>query len=52
MQANHGIRPWLTVDGKKVGNKLTRNRLIEDRVSQKGSIIVLVATDAPMLLIN
>lgn len=51
VQANHGIRPWLTVDGKKVGNKLTRNRLIEDdsKPKERGSIIVLVATDAPML---
>ncbi len=51
VQANHGIRPWLTVDGKKLGNKITRNRLIENEnfSKERGSIIVIVATDAPML---
>lgn len=45
VQANHGIRPWLTVLGKPVGEILTGNRLIE---KETGSIIVILATDAPL----
>lgn len=46
VQANHGIRPWLTVLGVPVGLHWE-----EDPVHQKehGSIIVVIATDIPML---
>lgn len=45
VQANFGIRPWLTVLGRPVGRMMTENRLIE---RESGSIIVVIATDAPL----
>lgn len=45
VQANFGIRPWLSVLGKPVGQMMTEDRLIE---TETGSIIVLIATDAPL----
>tara|TARA_B100000700_G_scaffold49634_1_gene52487 strand:- start:2662 stop:3789 length:1128 start_codon:yes stop_codon:yes gene_type:complete len=50
VQANHGIRPWLNILGVPVGKHLNNNRL--DKVfatSELGSIIVIIATDAPVL---
>ncbi len=46
VQANHGLRDWLTVLGVPVGRDLTHDRL-HDR--EQGSIIVVIATDIPML---
>lgn len=46
VQANHGIRDWLTVFGTHVG-PLMRDDLLFER--ERGSIIVIVATDAPMM---
>jgi D-aminopeptidase len=46
VQANHGIRPWLTVCGKPVGNALPGRRC---HSVERGSIIVIIATDAPLL---
>lgn len=46
VQANHGIRPWLTVCGKPVGEALAGERVYEN---ERGSIIVIIATDAPLL---
>lgn len=45
VQANHGIRPWLTICGKPVGKLMPDERLIE---KETGSIIVILATDAPL----
>lgn len=45
VQANHGIRPWLNILGKRVGEQLSEGRLIEQ---ETGSIIVILATDAPL----
>lgn len=45
VQANHGIRPWLTILGKPVGKILTEGRMLAE---ETGSIIVIVATDAPL----
>lgn len=45
VQANHGIRPWLTVLGRPVGQLMPEDRL---RDSEMGSIIVVIATDAPL----
>lgn len=45
MQANHGIRPWLNILGKPVGEILTEGRLLE---RETGSIIVILGTDAPL----
>ena len=46
VQANHGLRGWLTVCGAPVGRVL-RDDLILER--EAGSIIVVVVTDAPLL---
>lgn len=46
VQANHGLRPWLTVCGRPIGETLCDNRLFH---SERGSIIVVLATDAPLL---
>ncbi|MDE2647299.1 MAG: P1 family peptidase [Paracoccaceae bacterium] len=45
VQANHGIRAWLNILGKPVGKLIP-----EDTLSTKetGSIIVIIATDAPL----
>ncbi len=45
VQANHGIRPWLTILGKPVGKLMPEGRLLEE---ETGSIIVVLATDAPL----
>lgn len=45
VQANHGIRPWLTVLGVPVGRDMTDGRLLD---TETGSIIVVLATDAPL----
>lgn len=45
VQANHGIRPWLTVCGRPLGQMMPEGRLIE---KETGSIIVILATDAPL----
>ncbi|MBU2961021.1 P1 family peptidase [Citreicella sp. C3M06] len=48
VQANHGLRPWLTVAGKRVGEAMTDHR-IPGMTSERGSIIVILATDLPLL---
>ncbi|MGO1120412.1 DmpA family aminopeptidase [Rhodovibrionaceae bacterium A322] len=45
VQANHGIRPWLTVLGVPVGQVMTEGQLKD---KETGSIIVIVGTDAPL----
>jgi L-aminopeptidase/D-esterase-like protein len=46
VQANHGRRDWLEVAGKPVGLQM-RDGLLFDQ--EQGSIIVVMATDAPLL---
>ena len=46
VQANHGLRPWLTVCGRRVGDLLPGRRCF---AAERGSIIVVLATDAPLL---
>jgi L-aminopeptidase/D-esterase-like protein len=46
VQANFGIRPLLKVLGAPVGEHLTSGRLW---AGEQGSIIVVVATDAPLM---
>ncbi len=46
VQANHGTRDWFEVSGVPVGRHL-RDDLIFDR--EQGSIIIVIATDAPLL---
>ena len=48
VQANHGLRPWLTVQGTPVGQHMMDNR-IPDFKSELGSIISIIATDLPLL---
>ena len=47
VQANHGVRPWLTVLGAPVGRHLTDDRMLDG--GELGSIITMVATDLPVL---
>ncbi|MEH6719533.1 MAG: P1 family peptidase [Aurantimonas endophytica] len=49
VQANHGLRPWLTVCGHPVGLEMPEHRLF---AAERGSIIVVLATDAPLLSIQ
>ncbi len=45
VQANHGRRPWLNVLGQPVGRLMSEGAF---RDADQGSIIVVVATDAPL----
>jgi D-aminopeptidase len=45
VQANHGIRHWLTILGKPVGQMMPEDAF---RSTEMGSIIVILATDAPL----
>jgi D-aminopeptidase len=45
VQANHGIRPWLTILGRPVGRLMPEGALYS---AEMGSIIVILATDAPL----
>lgn len=47
VQANHGIRPWLTVAGVPVGEDMADDR-IPNFKTERGSIVVLIATDLPL----
>lgn len=46
VQANHGVRDWLTVLGVPVGQHFREDRI---HSVETGSIIVVIGTDAPML---
>ncbi|MCW1917591.1 P1 family peptidase [Rhodobacter sp. KR11] len=45
VQANHGIRPWLSVLGRPVGELMPEGSFY---AKESGSIIVILATDAPL----
>lgn len=45
VQANHGIRDWLTILGRPVGKLMPDSRPLP---RETGSIIVVIATDAPL----
>jgi D-aminopeptidase len=45
VQANHGLRPWFRVLGVPVGEHLAEGRI---QRKEQGSIIVVLATDAPL----
>jgi len=46
VQANHGVRDWLEVSGVPVGRMLQQDTLLGH---DTGSIIVVIATDCPLL---
>jgi D-aminopeptidase len=46
VQANHGVRDWLTILGVPVGRHLREGRLLE---RERGSVIVVIGTDLPLL---
>nr|WP_260842008.1 P1 family peptidase [Siminovitchia fortis] len=46
VQANHGIRDWLTILGVPVGEHLSENKVLS---AEQGSIDVIIGTDIPML---
>ena len=50
VQANFGLRPWFTVLGVPVGQEMPEARLPEEPLKDKetGSVIVIIATDAPL----
>jgi len=45
VQANHGLRPQFRIKGVPVGLEISENRVYQEG----GSIIVIIATDAPLL---
>lgn len=47
VQANHGVRDWLTILGVPVGKHLTEGKL-RPTFKETGSIIVVVGTDLPL----
>jgi D-aminopeptidase len=55
VQANHGTRERLTIDGVPVGRHIGRDTIaspwdqVQTRAEGAGSIIVILATDAPLL---
>lgn len=49
VQSNFGGRPFLTIAGVPVGQKIEDLQLIHQDNHDMGSIIVIVATDAPLL---
>jgi D-aminopeptidase len=46
VQANHGLRPWLKIAGVNAGQKLPGPKIWS---RETGSIIVVLATDAPLI---
>lgn len=51
VQANYGAMEFLRIDGVPVGRELMAKRALERQTAQ-GSIIIVVATDAPLLPIQ
>ncbi len=47
VQANHGQRDWLTIRGVPVGEHM-RDGTPQSQMQERGSIIVVIATDLPM----
>ncbi|MEX0735276.1 MAG: P1 family peptidase [Steroidobacteraceae bacterium] len=49
VQANYGLRESLRIAGVPVGAHLREHRAYQDEVRDTGSIIIVIATDAPLL---
>ena len=45
VQANHGIRPWFTVLGRRLGPCMMEDRLLD---AEQGSIIAILGTESPL----
>ena len=48
VQANYGVRDWFTVLGVPVGKAMPLKQAFRDTDKETGSIIVILATDAPL----
>jgi L-aminopeptidase/D-esterase-like protein len=48
VQANHGQRDWLTIAGVPVGRNM-RDGTPQSQMAERGSIIVVISTDLPMM---
>ena len=48
VQANHGQRDWLTIAGVPVGRHM-QDGTPQSQLAERGSIIVVIATDLPMM---
>lgn len=48
VQANYGVMEFLRVDGLPVGREMSKRR-VPMPASEQGSIIIIIATDAPLL---
>lgn len=48
VQANHGQRDWLTIAGVPVGKHM-QDGSPQSQMAERGSIIVVIATDLPMM---
>jgi L-aminopeptidase/D-esterase-like protein len=48
VQANHGQRDWLTIAGVPVGRQMLDDTP-QSQMAERGSIIVVIATDLPMM---
>ena len=48
VQANYGIRDWFTVLGVPVGKAMPLGQRFRETAKETGSIIVILATDAPL----
>lgn len=49
VQANYGLRETLRIAGVPIGLHLREHRAYQDQPRETGSIIIVVATDAPLL---
>jgi D-aminopeptidase len=49
VQANYGLRETLRIAGAPIGQHLREHRAYQDQPRETGSIIIVVATDAPLL---
>jgi len=49
VQANYGLRETLRIAGVPIGQHLREHRAYQDQRGDTGSIIIVIATDAPLL---
>ena len=49
VQANYGLRGHLAIDGVRVGQRIGYDAVPGTKSGEEGSIIIVVATDAPLI---